>query len=60
MLTTKERHPFGGLNIPNALPRERMRIDVMDSGIKRLNIKIKTPIQPPRHSIKPFPLGSFV
>ena len=41
MLTTKERNPFGGLNIPNALPRERMRIDVMDSGIKRLNIKIK-------------------
>ena len=45
--------------VPKTLPWEWMSISSMDGIIKRANIKIVTPIQPPRQLITPHPTWQF-
>ena len=45
--------------VPKTLPWEWMSISSMDGIIKRANIKIVTPIQPPRQLITPHPAWQF-
>ena len=45
--------------VPNTLPWEWMRIGSTDGIIKIADIKIVTPIQPPRQLITPYPTWQF-